>query len=132
MCFALFFIGCFGLFDSGSDHIVGDYHVGWIDMHRNRSIYRKDGEVVVDATVFAAGHQDQFIFAKHVPYYWDRDSVVRDSVRYYIIERSKSSELLQDKPVYGPLTKRSFDSLCQRLNISQVKFDMDYSEILDD
>jgi hypothetical protein len=128
VCICLFFISCFGLFDSGSDHIAGDYYLIWIDTHRNRSINKKDGEGVVPETVFAVGHDDRFIYAKQVPYYWSRDSVVPDSINYYVIERTDN--FVQDKPVYGPLSKKSFDSLCRVLNISKVKFEIDYSEIL--
>lgn len=122
--------GCFGLFDGSSDHIAGDYYLTWIDTHRNRFINKKDGEGVVSQSVFAVGHEERFIYAKQVPYYWKRNSVSRDSINYYIIERT--AHFVQDKPVYGPLSQKSFDSLCRRLNISQVKFDIDYSEMLED
>jgi len=61
--------GCFDLFDSGSERIAGDYYLIWIDTHRNRSINKKDGEGVVPETVFVAGHNDRFIYAKQVPFY---------------------------------------------------------------
>jgi hypothetical protein len=125
-CFCLLvFGGCF--FDSDSDHITGDYYLIWIDTYRNRSINKKDGEGIVPETVFAVGHQNNFIYAKQLPYYWTRDSVMRDdSIRYYIIERT--TNFVQDKPVYGPLIKKSFDSLCRKLNISRVRYEIDYSD----
>jgi hypothetical protein len=49
-----------------------------------------------------------------------------DTTNYYIIEIT--SNTFQDKPVYGPLDKRSFDSLRRKLNIGDIQFDMLYPE----
>ena len=119
---SIFFYSC--LFDGGSDHIVGDYYIGWIDVHQNRTIYKEAGEGVIPATVFAVGYNDNYIFAKHIPYEWQPDSVVKKGVSFYIIERTEN--FYQDAPVYGPLNKKEFDSLLLNLNIPESSFSMTY------
>lgn len=115
--------GC--LFDSSSDTIIGDYETIWIDIPQTRSINK--GERVVPAYVSEIGHNDRYIIAKQHPI---RDgslvTVHTDTTNYYIIEVSTNS--FQDKPVYGPLNKVSFDSLRRKLNITDIKFDMHYPE----
>ena len=115
--------GCFGLFDSGSDTVVDDYKVIWIDLHENRSLIK--GEELVPAYVFAVGHNRQFIYAKQHPLLPNSpEKIDRRIINYYIIERTKSQ--FQDKPKYGPLTKKTFDSLNLKLNIENPEFDMTY------
>ncbi|HMU47928.1 MAG TPA: DUF3997 domain-containing protein [Chitinophagaceae bacterium] len=115
--------GC--LFDSDSDKIIGDYETIWIDIPQTRSINK--GEQVVPAYVSEIGHNSNFIIAKQHPIeYGNIVKVHTDTTNYYIIEVSSNS--YQDKPVYGPLTKFSFDSLRRKLSIEDIKFDMFYPE----
>ncbi|MBO9572405.1 MAG: hypothetical protein J7497_09385 [Chitinophagaceae bacterium] len=95
VCF-LFFSAC-GIFDSGSDHIAGDYYLSWIDTHRNRYIHKKDGEGVVGEMVFAVGHDDRFIWARQAPYHGDDNGAIRDPQIFFVIEQTEY--FVQDKPV---------------------------------
>ncbi|HSC52761.1 MAG TPA: hypothetical protein VLC98_04040 [Phnomibacter sp.] len=114
--------GC-ALFDSGSDIVVGDYEVTWIDLHESRSLNK--GEELVPAYVFAVGHNSKYIYAKQHPLLVNSPEKIDKSItNYFIIEQTTTE--LQDKPKYGPLTKQSFDSLCIQLQIDKPKFDMTY------
>lgn len=121
--FLLSLTGCFGLFDSGSDTVVDDYEVIWIDVHESRSLNK--GEELVPEYVFAVGHNKRFIYAKQHPLLRNSPDKIDTTVtNYYIIERTKNG--FQDKPKYGPLTKKSFDSLCLKFGIKSLDFDMNY------
>ena len=121
--FLLSLTGCFGLFDSGSDTVVDDYEVTWIDLHENRSLNK--GEELVPAYVYAAGYNKLFIYAKQHPLLTNSPNKIDTAItNYYIIERTKNG--FQDKPKYGPLTKQSFDSLCVKFGIKNPEFDMTY------
>lgn len=120
---ALFFSAC--LFDSDSDKIIGDYETIWIDIPQTRTINK--GEQIVPAYVSAIGHSAHFIIAKQQPIKQGNIVTVQtDTTNYYIITVSSNSS--QDEPVYGPLTKNSFDSLRQKLKIEDIQFDMFYPE----
>ena len=113
------------LFDSDSDKIIGDYETVWIDIPQTRSINK--GEEIVPAYVSEIGHNSNFIIAKQQPIKQGNIVTVHtDTTNYYIITVSKNS--FQDKPVYGPLSKNSFDSLRKNLKIENIKFDMFYPE----
>ena len=120
---SLFLSSC--LFDSDSDKIIGDYETVWIDIPQTRSINK--GEQIVPAYVSEIGHNSNFIIAKQQPIKQGNIVTVHtDTTNYYIITVSNNS--FQDKPVYGPLNKNSFDSLRQELKIENIKFDMFYPE----
>lgn len=117
----LLFPAC--LFDSGSDTIVDNYEVNWIDVHESRRLSKVEG--IVLPYVFAAGHDDRFVFAKQHPLLYNTSEKIDKSiVNFYIVERTNST--FQDKPVYGPLTKEMFDSLCKKLAIINPDFDHTY------
>jgi len=121
--FFLSLTGCFGLFDSGTDTVVDDYEVIWIDVHESRSLSK--GEELVPAYVFAVGHNKRFIYAKQHPLLPNSpDKIDKTVTNFYIIERTKNE--FQDKPKYGPFTKETFDSLCLKLDIKNPEFDMTY------
>ena len=120
---SILFLSC--LFDSDSDKIIGDYETIWIDIPQTRSINK--GEEIVPAYVSEIGHNSNFIIAKQQPI--KKGNIVtvnKDTTNYYIITVSANS--FQDKPVYGPLSKKSFDSLRKELKIENIKFDMFYTE----
>ena len=115
--------GC--LFDSGSDKIIADYETVWIDIPNTRGISK--GETIVPAYVSEIGHNKDFIIAKQHPIKnGNITKVYMDTINFYIIEISSNS--FQDKPVYGPLNKHSFDSLRGKLGITGIQFDMLYPE----
>ena len=118
---SIFNSGC--LFDSDSDKIIGDYETIWIDIPQTRCINK--GEQIVPAYVSEIGHNSNFIIAKQQPIKEGNIvTVYKDTTNYYIITVSSNS--FQDKPVYGPLSKKSFDSLRKKLNIENIRFDMFY------
>ena len=113
------------LFDSDSDKIIGDYETVWIDIPQTRSINK--GEKIIPAYVSEIGHNSNFIIAKQQPIKQGNIVTIHtDTANYYIITVSNNS--FQDMPVYGPLSKKSFDSLRQELKIENIKFDMFYPE----
>jgi len=120
---SIFLSSC--LFDSDSDKIIGDYETVWIDIPQTRSINK--GEEIIPAYVSEIGHNSNFIIAKQQPIKQGIIVTVHtDTTNYYIITVSNNS--FQDKPVYGPLNKKLFDSLRQVLKIENIKFDMFYPE----
>ncbi|MGB4775764.1 MAG: DUF3997 domain-containing protein [Daejeonella sp.] len=120
---SIFLSSCF--FDSDSDKIIGDYETGWIDIPQTRSINK--GEQIIPAYVSEIGHNSNFIIAKQQPIKKGNIVTVHtDTINYYIITVSDNS--FQDKPVYGPLNKKSFDSLRKELKIENIKFDVSYPE----
>ncbi len=120
---SIFLSGC--LFDSDSDTIVGNYETTWIDIPQTRSINK--GKELVPAYVSSIVHNSNFIIAKQQPIKQGTIVTVHtDTTNYYIITVSNNS--YQDKPVYGPLNKKSFDSLRQVLRIEDLQFDMFYPE----
>ena len=113
------------LFDSDSDKIIGDYETIWIDIPQTRSINK--GEQIVPAYVSEIGHNADFIIAKQHPI--KEGNIVEvhtDTSNYFIITVSANS--FQDKPVYGPLSRKSFDSLKHELKIENIEFNMFYPE----
>ena len=115
--------GCFNLYDGGSDLIVDDYEITWIDLHESRALYKH--EELVQPYVFAVGHNSKFIFAKQHPLLPGSSVKISKSIiNYFIIERAKND--LQDKPVYGPLTKGQFENKCTELSIINPEFDVTY------
>ena len=120
---SIFLSSC--LFDSDSDKIIDDYETVWIDIPQTRSISK--GEEIVPAYVSEIGHNSNFIIAKQQPIKQGNIVTVHiDTTNYYIITVSTNS--FQDKPVYGPLSKNSFDSLRKELKIENITFDMFYPE----
>ena len=113
------------LFDSSSDTIVGDYETIWIDIPQTRGISK--GERIVPEYVSAIGHNSRYIIAKQHPVkIGNTYTVSTDTTNYYVVELTSNS--FQDKPVYGPLNKSSFDSIRLKLKITDIKFDMFYPE----
>ena len=117
---------CFGLFDSGTDDIVNDYEVTWIDLHAHRALY-KDISEVVPAYIAAVGYDSKYLFVKQHPLAGKQDEKVLESItNYYLIERAQSGT--QDKPIYGPLSEEKFNALCAKLGITEVNFSIHYLE----
>lgn len=112
-----------------SDHkqIIGDYEVGWNDLVQNRSISKSIKNcsgcynVLVDGYVYAVGHNDRFIVAKQ--------HTGNDTAAYFHIIDIKRNEKFGGKNgVYASLNKIAFDSLRQRLSITNIPFDLNYAE----
>ena len=125
---------CFGLFDSSADTIEGRYNVGWIDVVSSRSISMADtdggygGIEIVPQYVYAVGHNEKFIVAKQHPVRDTKgEKIDINETNYFIIDIRKENYYWQ-KGVYGPMTKKSFDSLSNSLKVGKIKFEMNYPE----
>ena len=127
-CSVFMLTGCFGLWDSGSDTIVGNYIVLWIDVHTNQTISKKwhknsaSSTQIVPGYVFAVGHNDDFIIAKQHPT-GENYEVDTKTTNYYVIDIQQKKE-----NVFGPLDRHGFDSLRSVLNIQKIPFDQNYPD----
>ncbi|WP_210517038.1 DUF3997 domain-containing protein [Hymenobacter terricola] len=121
----LLLTSCFGLFDNGTDNIVDNYTVTWIDLHAHRALYNT--QEVVPAYISAVGYNSNYLFVKQHPLTGEFDSEVLESItHYYLIKRTKNES--QDQPVYGPLSEEAFNNLCHNLGIKNVTFSTHYPE----
>jgi hypothetical protein len=125
--------GCFGLFDSGGDHIAGPYYTGWIDVSSSRYIGKRDKNdtelEIVPAYIFAVGHNMRFIVAKQHPLQgkFPNEKVDTRQTNYYVIDL-KLEPGQHEKGLYGPMDKGQFDKLCLELNVSTIAYDLVYKE----
>jgi uncharacterized protein DUF3997 len=126
---AILLQGCFGLFDSESDRIVGRYILISIDEPRNRSL-SKESELhssnsftLIEPYVFAVGHNSRYIIAKQhsTSGFEGGFKILNDSTHYFIVDIYED----RDK-IFGPLTIHQFDSLRKELKILDIKFDITY------
>jgi len=129
------FTGCFGLWDSGSDRIVGKYIVLWIDLRENQTISEQvemnssNSSQVVPDYVFAVGHNDDYIIAKQHPTSGFEDGYKIDTkITYYYIVDMNRKVLTKGEKTFGPLTINQFDSLRTVLKIKNIEFDKIYPE----
>ncbi|HYG01797.1 MAG TPA: DUF3997 domain-containing protein [Chryseosolibacter sp.] len=132
----LILTGCFGLFDSSSDTIIGRYKVLWIDLQEQQFIceeleeYSTSCLTLVPEYVFAVGHNDNFIIAKQHPTSGFEDGFKVDTslTNYYIIDIKRKIKTDGEK-VIGPLTKEQFDRKVKEFKIEEIKFEMTYPEV---
>lgn len=126
--------GCPGLFDSGSEKIIGRYQVLWIDVWENQKISKQDKEhpsgssVLVPEYVYAVGHNDEYIIAKQHPTSgFEKGYKVDTSItNYYMIQMNEEEEYKD--LVFGPLTIHQFDSIRREKGIESLEFDMNYPD----
>ena len=124
-----------GLFDNGSDKIIGDYKVQWIDMHSSRSIcktpkkYPDLCETLVFEYVFAVGHNSDYIIAKQHPTSgFENGYEVDTSITNYFILDIKSNTNDNRNRVTGPMQENEFKKTALELNINEIVFDQTYPE----
>lgn len=114
---------CFSLYDNGSDTIVDDYELVWIDLQEVRSLKKVD--ILVPACVFAVGHNSRYIYSKQHPFLENSKKKINPKVtNYYIIERTQS--YFQDKPIFGPFNKTDFEKKCRELAINKPEFHLNF------
>jgi hypothetical protein len=126
---------CFGLFDHGSDKIVGRYIVLWIDLQENQTISEQDeidspnSSTVIPEYVFAVGHNQDFIIAKQHPTngFDGGYEVDTKTTNYYIVDVNRKI-LKTGKNVFGPLDINKFDSIRTVLRINEIDFDQIYPD----
>lgn len=131
LIFGISLTSCFGLFDSGSDRIIDNYHVLWIDLQENQGISEEiegtDGSFIglVPEYVFEVGHDDDFIIAKQHPTsgFESGYQINAKITNYYLVNMN----LKKDK-VIGPLTLTEFEDLREQLGISNIEFELIYPE----
>ena len=84
------------------------------------------GVQIVSAYVYAVGHNKKFIIAKQHPVVNEsQEQVDTKKTNYFIIDMTKENYYRQEG-VLGPLTENQFDSLCKKLNVGQIEFNMSY------
>ena len=123
------------LFDSGSDKIIGNYKVLWIDIFSNQIICETDEKnatscsQLIDEYVFAIGHNSSFIIAKQHPTNGFKNGYEVDTTitNYFIIDINGKITKNRNK-VIGPLSKKEFEEIVAELNIENIKFDQNYPE----
>ena len=128
-------ISCFGLFDHGSDKIVGKYIVLWIDLQECQSISEQseidspNSTTVIPEYVFAVGHNEDFIIAKQHPTNGFNGGYKVDTktTNYYIIDMNRKI-LKTGKNVFGPLDINKFDSIRTVLKINKMEFNQVYPD----
>ncbi len=126
---------CFGLFDHGSDKIVGRYVVLWIDLQETQSIYEQDdlnssgSTEIIPEYVFAIGHNKDFIIAKQHPTngFEGGYKVDTKTTNYYIVDVNRKI-LKTGKNIFGPLDINKFDSIRTVLKINKMKFNQVYPD----
>ena len=122
---------CFGLFDSQSERITGDYILIWTDFQESQCVIKEwdssSGETIIPEYVFAVGHNDDYIIAKQHPTAGFEGSYkINDKITNYYIIDIKSNTRKTDLNVFGPLTKEEFNTIRNELKISTLEFDMIY------
>ncbi|MBS7564128.1 DUF3997 domain-containing protein [Mucilaginibacter sp. Bleaf8] len=125
--------GCFGLFDSGGDHIAGPYYTGWIDVHSSRYIGKRDsGDLefeVIPAYIYAVGHNERFIVAKQHPLQGEfpHEKIDEGQTNYYLIDL-KLKPGQHEKGLYGPMDADEFNNRCNALHVGEITFNLTYPE----
>ncbi len=127
----VFNISCFGLFDSGEDHIVGKFYTVWIDEYSNRTIGFNNSETssvtVIPEYIFSVGHNSNYIIAKQHPKPERFSSTVNTKItNYYIIDIKNSDEFVQK--IYGPFDENKFNIKLKELKADKIEFDLNYPE----
>jgi hypothetical protein len=95
--FTLSLVGCFGLFDSGSDRITGKYIVLWIDLLESQGISEEielnssSSIGLVSEYVYSVGHNDEFIIAKQHPTSgFDKGYEIDTSItNYFVVDMNR-------------------------------------------
>lgn len=127
-------VSCFGLIDSNSERVIGNYIVVWIDLPANQSLSEEfergssgSSEIVPDY-VFAVGHNEDYIIAKQHPTNGSEGGFVVDTTvtNYYIVDMNRKI-LKKRTKVFGHLNQNQFESLTRKLKIESLEFDQVYS-----
>ncbi|MGF7040080.1 DUF3997 domain-containing protein [Mucilaginibacter lappiensis] len=130
---AVLLSGCFGLFDSGGDHIVGPYYTGWIDVHSSRYLGKRDSNdseiEIIPAYIYAVGHNNRFIVAKQHPLNgkFPDETINTTQTNYYLIDL-KLEPGQGEKGMYGPMDASQFANLSHELHLNEITYDLTYPE----
>ena len=114
----IFFMGCQGT--AYEEELVADYSLRAIDVKSGMSVYYMDEEYligIVQSTVFAVGHNDEFIIAKQHPE--DFPEIDKSITNYFIIPLKDKVGRSAEKNVIGPMSKENFERKRVELNIPE-------------
>lgn len=109
-----------GLFDSGTSWRSDHFQVGWIDTHSNSDLSYRLGSSssigIVDACVFAAGANDQYVVVKQRPL------SAPTTVSYYVLSKA-GYDPRRDRglALTGPLSESAYRALSGRLSFPPVE-----------
>lgn len=125
---ALLLSSCFGLFDNGTDPIIGEYEASWIDRRDSRAIYSLEEQI--PAYVFAVGHNDHYIVAKQHPIQLSGEGVEEvDCTRtsYYILDIARNRRRARTG-ITGPLSAAQFRWQLQLKKLGSICFTLTYPD----
>lgn len=114
--------------DLSKNSIIGKYYLVSVDSiddtSLSYSINNDDSSFanVVGETVFAVGHNDDFIIVKQHPRVFGNEPD-KTTTNYFIVKIYKKNTLWAEKGVIGPLTKKEFEQKRKDLKIENIKFD---------
>jgi hypothetical protein len=110
------------------EHIVNDYFLIATDLPNDCDFTYQDSPpdgntfvVIVPATVFAVGFNNQYLIVKQHPRVFP-DPPNKKVTNYYIIPNHKTIPPNIDKEVIGPLTLEQFNQKRKELNIESIQF----------
>ena len=107
--------------------IIGEFQTGAIDGVESRGVWFENANVVLP-TIFAIGHNNDYIIAKQHPCGL-MDSIHRSVTNYFIIPVHIKDKYWIEKEVIGPLTKEAFEQKSRELHLEQVGFNKVFKEV---
>lgn len=117
LLFVLILSACSG---TGEKHIAGKFYLSNIDTSNDWSLYEKIGPDsyigVVNATVLAVGHDDNYIIVKQHPHL-GYNKFYASGVRYYIVPLKYWVHDWHEYNSYGPLKEDEFRAKRKELKI---------------
>ena len=111
--------------------IIGSFQTGTIDGVGSRGVWFETGAGilgVVPATVFAIGHNDDYIIAKQHPCA-QMGTPNKSVTNYFIVPVHVKDKYWIEKEIIGPLTKAVFDQKRKDLHLEHVSFDMVFKDV---
>ncbi|MDQ3072051.1 MAG: hypothetical protein M3Q97_02125 [Bacteroidota bacterium] len=121
----LSFAGC-SLDDLSPIHVTGRYYVverDYVDKNSKLSFELESGTYIgiVKPTVFAAGFNDSFIFAKRHPMELFESHPRMDITEWYIVKRNRDSNGNDLEPVdtFGPYSEQHFYTKLSKLGVQR-------------
>lgn len=92
------------------EELVADYSLRAIDVRSGMGVCYLDGKHIigiVQSTVFAVGHNDDFIIIKQHPE--DFPKIDKSITNYFVIPLKKKVSKLAEENVIGPMSKEEFE-----------------------
>lgn len=128
---SLMLFSCFfGVGGQEEEHIIGEYYVGWNDMRRNRSIYKRDepqrtgnGQIIVSGYVYAVGNNERYIVAKSI-------NGPNSPIEYFHLIDSHKEYLsnLDNNNYWRFYSQEDLDNKLIDLESSMIQYDKNYTK----